>query len=175
MAASSVALWAVAAVPFEKGDLRRIGAKSSRAVPAKVMSRAIESQTLLDETFDKFSDGSVTEPGAEITYENSYYIPASYTSEPGWTGQGVRPAGGCVSLHPWVDSYDDTRGGYISTPRMMLDGTAVLTFRAKAGNADGAALWVALCDDYYGPGEDLEAELTDEWKNFSLEVSEGSL
>lgn len=176
--ATSLVLSASAAVPFEKGKTNSIPVrKTYRSAPSvsPPMSRAVEEKVLLDENFDKFSDGTETEPGAEIVYENGYYIPASYTSEPGWTGQGLRPAGGCVSLHPWVSSYEETRGGYISTPRMMLDGTATLTFRAKALGSETALLWVALCDDNYGPGESFDAELTNEWKEFSFVASEGSV
>ncbi len=172
---ASLAIMSQAAVPFEKGKkplLRHPAAVPSLIVPA----RAAEMQTLVDEDFSKFSDGSETEPGTEITYENIYHVPASYTSESGWTGQGVRPAGGCVSLFPWTDSYGDDRGGYISTPLMMLDGTATLTFRAKALTTEGAALWVALCDDDYGPGDDqLDAELSGQWEEFSLIAASGSL
>lgn len=166
-------LTAQAAQPFEKGKTApRRHAPRVMAPP----SRAAEALTLLEEDFSGFPEGTEAEPGAEITYENIYHIPASRTSTPGWTGQGVRPAGGCVSLHPWEDSYGDTRGGYISTPQLMLDGTATLTFRAKAAEAGGAELWVALCDDDYGPGYDeLEAELTDQWQEFTLVASEGSL
>lgn len=172
---ASLAILSHAAVPFEKGKTplsRKLTAESALIVPA----RAAEMQTLVDEDFSKFSDGSEAEPGTEITYENIYYIPASYTSQPGWIGQGVCPAGGCVSLYPWTDSYGDDRGGYISTPKMMLDGTATLTFRAKALTSEGAALWVALCDDDYGPGDDqLDAELTGQWEEFTLIAASGSL
>lgn len=172
---ASLAILSHAAVPFEKGKTplsRKPTAESALIVPA----RAAEMQTLVDEDFSKFSDGSEAEPGTEITYENIYYIPASYTSQPGWIGQGVCPAGGCVSLYPWTDSYGDDRGGYISTPKMMLDGTATLTFRAKALTSEGAALWVALCDDDYGPGDDqLDAELTGQWEEFTLIAASGSL
>lgn len=172
---ASLAILSYAAVPFEKGKaplLNNPTSNSALIVPARVA----ESQILVDEDFSKFSDGSETEPGTEITYDNIYYIPDSYTAQSGWTGQGVRPAGGCVSLYPWTDSYGDDRGGYISTPKMMLDGTATLTFRAKALTPEGAALWVALCDDDYGPGNDqLDAELSDQWEEFSLIAASGSL
>lgn len=170
---ASFALAAQAALPFEKGKtVPRRHAHRAAAAP----SLAAETQTLLDEDFAKFSDGSESAPGPEITYENSYHIPEAMTAMPGWTGQGVRPAGGCVSLHPWEDSYGDTRGGYISTPKIMLDGTATLTFRAKAAGSDNALLWVALCDDDYGPGDDsFDLEVSAQWQNFTLTASNGSL
>ena len=172
---ASLSLSAGAAVPFEKGK-DRAPRTHMQKVHSTIPSRAAELQTLIEEDFSAFADGTETEPGDEIVYENIYHIPASYTSTPGWTGQGVRPAGGCVSLHPWEDSYGDTRGGYISTPPLMLDGTATLTFRAKVSTGDSGALWVVLCDDDYGPGDDeLDAELTSEWQEFELVASNGSL
>lgn len=170
--AASFVLTVSAIVPFEKG--KRTPARPKTVRYAAPM-RAVEAQTLVDENFDKFSDGTETEPAAEITYENNYWIPTSYTSQSGWTGAGVHPAGGCVALYEWTDTYGDPRGGYISTPRLMLDGTATLTFRAKALHEEGAALWVSLCDDDYGPGEDLDVELTTDWQEFELVASEGSL
>lgn len=172
---AAVTLSASAAVPFEKGK-NPMRHRSVRATAATIPSRAAAEQTILDENFAGFSAGTETEPAAEIVYDNIYYIPASYTVKPGWTGQGVRPTGGSVSLHPWKDSYDDTRGGYISTPKLMMDGTATLTFKAKALGADGAELWVALCNDDYGPGDDQDDyTLTNEWKEFTLVASNGSL
>ena len=172
--AASLSWSAQGARPFIKG----LDNSRHHAPPAAAYAplRAAEAATLLEEDFSKFSDGSENDPADEISYENGYYIPASLTLYPGWTGQGVRPAGGCVSLHPWKDSYGGERGGYISTPQMMLDGTATLTFRAKAAEDDYAELWVALCDDDYGPGDDsFDLELSGEWKQFTLTASEGSL
>lgn len=171
--AASMAWTAQGVRPFIKG----LDNPRHHAPPAAAYAplRAAESSTLLEEDFSNFSGGSVTDPADEISYENGYYIPASMTLYPGWTGQGVRPAGGCVSLHPWEDSYGGQRGGYISTPKMMLDGTAIITFKAKAADRY-AELWVALCDDNYGPGEDsFDLELSEQWEQFSLTASNGDL
>ena len=98
--ATSLVLSASAAVPFEKGKTNSIPVrKTYRSAPSvsPPMSRAVEEKVLLDENFDKFSDGTETEPGAEIVYENGYYIPASYTSEPGRAC--VLPEAVCRCIH----------------------------------------------------------------------------
>ncbi len=167
---AALTLSASAAVPFEKGK----SAPPRRTAPAMTANRAPEKQTLVNEDFSKFSEGTEAEPAAEITYVNGYFIPDDMTAQPGWRGQGIRPAGGAVALFSWEDSYGDTRGGYTSTPPFMLGGTATLSLRAKKFGTEEAVLWVVLCDDYYGPGEDVEFELTDEWKTFTFEAKEGS-
>lgn len=170
-----------AAQPFVKGKTRPWQTTKPAKMKKGVFSmfpRAIEEQTLLNEDFAQFSAGTEDAPGAEIVYDNTYYIPESMTAQPGWTGQGVRPAGGCVALYPWETGYEDepTRGGYISTPPLLLDGTATLTFRAKVIGAAEGELWVALCDDYYGPGNDQEDfVLTGEWQEFTLVATDGAM
>lgn len=144
-------------------------------------SAAPQSTVLLSEDFSKFTAGSETEPAAEIEYENSYYIPASYTSAPGWSGGGIHPAGGCVAVMPYEyydEYYDETtsREGTINTPLFNLGGTAILTFKAKAVPGYEAELWACICDPDYGPGDDeLEAALTDQWQTFTLTATSGSL
>ena len=171
MMAAGVALGASAAVPFVKGVTAPIVHKT----PVKVVAKAIEQQVILDEDFSKFTEGSESAPAEEIEYIGGYRIPATRTAMDGWTGKGVHPAGGCVQLTEY-DYEGEMRPGYISTPRQMMNGTATLTFRAKASSAEGAELWVVLCDDDYGPGYDeLELELTDEWTSYELVATEGSL
>jgi hypothetical protein len=171
MMAAGVALGASAAVPFVKG----VTAPIVHKMPVKVVAKAIEQQVILDEDFSKFTEGSESAPAEEIEYIGGYRIPATRTAMDGWTGKGVHPAGGCVQLTEY-DYEGEMRPGYISTPRQMMNGTATLTFRAKASSAEGAELWVVLCDDDYGPGYDeLELELTDEWTSYELVATEGSL
>ncbi len=178
------ALSASAVVPFVKGQTSPPASRhSSILTPANLRgtrhlasapARAAQWQTLYEEDFSKFSAGSEQDPAPVIEFENVYHIPESYTSQPGWTGQGVRPAGGCVALYPWTSGYGDTRGGYISTPPTMLAGTAVITLRAKRLGTAPANLWISLCDDYYGPGDDVDCTLTDEWATYTLQAA-GSL
>lgn len=159
------------AVPFQTGKNVPKTHKSSH-----VNMRAPQTQTVVNEDFSQFADGSETEPGAEITYVNSYYIPDEMTSQPGWTGQAIYPAGGAIVLKEYINDSGNQKYGYISTPRMDLGGTASLKFRAKRFNGGKGTLWVSLCDDYYGPGEDQEDFiLTDEWETYTMVAKAGSL
>ncbi len=176
--AAAIALSAQAAVPFEKGKTEpRPRARAAQAAT----SRAAETQILLDEDFSRFSEGSEEAPAPNEIYEEGYHIPDSYTAQPGWTGRGVHPAGGCVALYEYeyVDEYyNETirRNGYITTPKLMLDGTATFSFRARSLDSAGAKLWVAVCDDYYGPGDDqMDLDLTPEWKAYTLVATQASL
>lgn len=176
---AAMALSAAAAVPFEKGKTApRHRARTTMTAP----SRAIESKVLIDEDFSRFTEGSESAPAPDVIDMDGYHIPEKYTAQPGWIGGGLHSAGGAVALYKYQyasDYYPDeiiTRNGYISTPPFMLNGTATLTFRAKALDAAGASLWVALCDDYYGPGDDeLDLTLGTEWKTYTLVATEGSL
>lgn len=160
-----VAAGAFAAVPFQKTGARTHAA-ASRA--------PLSPQVLLAEKFDAFSDGSETELGKLVEFENGYHIPASMTAEPGWTGGGLRHAGGCVAIDKYQYNGYEAKG-YITTPEFLLAGTATLDFRARAfsGTAD---LWVAMCNNESGPGEDqADYELDTDWRSFQLVARNGSL
>lgn len=168
---ASLGLQANSAVPFQKG---KTPAKPKTAFVAP--SRAPELQNLVDEDFSRFTDGTEEAPAADITSSGNYHIPDSFTAQPGWTGRGVHPAGGSVVLMEWQIDEEESRGGYMSTPKTLLNGTATLTFRAKKFGTEPASIWVSLCDDYYGPGDDQEDfALTDEWQTFTLVAANGSL
>lgn len=160
---------AYGAVPFQKGKTP----PRLRMLPKAVMAKASE-QRLLSEDFSKFSGGSEDKPGDEIEYENEYHIPASLTAMEGWTGGGIFPCAGSIAL---MDRKGLDQLGFISTPAFDLAGTATLTFRARIlPGSEKGNLWVALCDDYYGPGDDsFDVELTPEWKEYTLVASNGSL
>lgn len=170
MAAMTVPASAVQ--PFHKG-------RTPRPTKQHVMQRLPQHAIVVNEDFSKFSEGTEAAPAAEITYDvPGYAIPAKYTAMPGWTGQGIRPAGGAVAVYPYVDKYGETRKGYISTPPMMLGGTATITFRAKRLDSTETNLWVALCDEYNGPTygvDEGDFVLTDEWKEYTVVAKEGSL
>lgn len=177
-AVAALALSASAAVPFEKGKTAPL---PRQRVAQTAPSRAAEAQVLVSEDFSKFTAGSETEPAADEVYENGYHIPDSYTAQPGWTGRGVHPAGGCVAVkgYEYYDEYyEETikRKGYITTPKFNLGGTATFTFRARAFDASGASLWVVVCDDNYGPGYDeIDITLTNEWKEYTLVATQAGL
>lgn len=171
--AASLALGSSAAVPFVKG------VTPTRLAPAKAVkyARAPQSQVVADEDFSKFSAGSETEPAAEIEYNNGWYVPDSMTAQPGWTGQGLHPAGGAVAVLEYTDeNYGETRLGFISTPAAVMGGTVTVTFRAKAASDKAASIWLALCDDYYGPGDDqTDIVLGTEWAEYSFVATNGPL
>ena len=162
------------AQPFQKG--LTAPRQLARAGDARISLplRAAEASVLYEEDFSKFSDGSEKAPAAEIEYVDGYHIPDAMTQTPGWTGGGIHPAGGCIAL---MDRVGLDRLGFISTPPADLGGTAMLTFRAKLmPGTKKANIWVALCDDYYGPGDDqADFTLTDEWQEFTLKAEHGSL
>ena len=172
--AAAVTLQAGAAVPFLKGATPP---RQHRQTPAAAPSlRAPATQMLVDEDFSRFTEGSEAAPAADITSSENYHISADFTAQPGWTGRGVHPAGGCVVLQEWAIDEDYTRGGYMSTPPALLNGTATLTFRAKKFGTEDASMWVAVCDDYYGPGDDQEDyPLTEEWQTFTFVATHASL
>lgn len=171
MLVASLSTPAFAVLPFHKG-------RTPRTTMRHTVQHAPVSQTILNEDFSKFSEGTETEPAAEIEYgSKGWDIPDMWTSTPGWTAQGLHPAGGCVALYPWTTSYGETRGGYISTPPMIFSGTATITLKAKRLGTEDTELWVALCDEYYGPTtgvDEGEFNLTDQWQEFTVIASNGS-
>lgn len=172
--ATALGLSANAAVPFQKGKAP-VRAKSSVTVSAPVL-RAPQTQVLIEEDFSRFTDGSIESPAGDITSNGKYQVPAEFTAQPGWTARGLHPAGGCVVLKKWQLDEEESRGGYLSTPPALLNGTATLTFRAKKHGTEPASLWIAVCDDYYGPGDDQEDYiLTDDWQTFTFVATHASL
>lgn len=164
--------------PFQKGKTpprHRVASGMSRQI-----AKAPTASTVIEEDFSRFSDGSEEAPGEIIVNPNgSYILSSDMTAQPGWRGLGLRPAGGCVLVAPYL--YDDGYGdgpmlndGYISTPATPLGGTATLTFKAKAKKA-GSELWVSICDDYNGPSDSEDFYPTEEWKEYTFVTTEGAL
>lgn len=158
------------AVPFQIGKTPPRRPASHLLVPVAGNSFV----NLLSEDFSKFTGGTEDVPGEEITYENGYHIPDDMTALPGWTGGGIFPAGGTIALK---DRAGLNQLGFISTPPLDLSGTAVLSFRARILPGSGkGSLWISLCDDYYGPGDDqIDIDLTPEWQEYTFEATHGSL
>lgn len=168
----STALAANGAKPFVKTH----GHGHPITVEKPSFNRAPASTTLVNEDFSKFSDGSESAPGAEIVNEYGYSIDESLTAQPGWRGLGIHPAGGAIAItQHYDDYYEEYDDGFISTPAYNMGGTATLTFRAKKLNpTDRGNLWVVLCDDYYGPGQDdVDFTLTDQWQTYTLVATHG--
>lgn len=171
------ALMSYAAVPFRKGlnDLHRPTAKA--AVTGALKSPA--PVVVVEEDFSKFTEGSEENPGEEIKNPDRYFISEELTAQPGWTGMGLHPCGGCVLVMPYMQDRGYGDGpeqfdGYISTPPMLLGGTATVSFRAKA-NKPGTDLWVAICDDYYGPSDSKSFYPDEEWREYTFTTTAASL
>lgn len=166
--AGLLVLPAAGAVPFQKGKtqprLRMMAAPMAK----------VSEQRLISEDFSRFTGGTEDIPGDEISYENGYHIPASLTADEGWTGGGIFPCGGSIAL---MDRKGLDKLGFISTPKLDLAGTATLSFRARIlPGSEKGNLWIALCDDSYGPGDDsFDLVLTPEWKDYTLVATNGSL
>lgn len=168
---ASLAFSVYAAVPFQKG-------KTAPRVPHTQLRKAslakVSMQNLLHEDFSKFIGGTEDTPGEEISYERGYHIPDDMTSVPGWTGGGIFPTDGSIAL---MDRAGLNSLGFISTPAFDLSGTAVLSFRARRlPGSNRGSLWIALCDDYNGPGEDqMDFDLTEDWQEYTMEATHASL
>ena len=135
--------------------------------------KAPEAQVVIDEDFSLFTAGTEDAPDAiNIAAQNP--IPDSYTKTPGWRGNGVYQAGGICMLGEYVNSYDQKSFGSITSPKMALFGTVKITFRARAIAGNETNLWLAFCDSYNGPVDDIDCPLTTEWKQFAFTSTKGS-
>ncbi len=148
---------------------------------AKVKTEATAPfEVVAEEHFSKFTAGTEADPDTtclRVDKENYDFKP-EYFEQPGWTGDRVWQAGGVAYLAYGVEYYYGNEYpyyGYLSTKEMALYGDVKISFRAK--RAPGAStktyLWVAVCDNDYGPVDDGDKDfyLTTEWQEFSMEVS----
>lgn len=154
--------------------LKPFDVTNPKQAPAKVQKRALEPVVLLSEDFSQFVAGTDTEPDATaITSGDNYYISDELTSMPGWTGLEIYAAGGACAVMPYYnDYYYENSAGYLSTPEMNLYGTATITFRAKRLPGSSVNIWLALCDNYYGPIDSQDITLTEEWQTFTFTSSQ---
>ena len=63
-----------------------------------------------------------------------------------------------VVLQRWDIDEDYSRGGYMSTPPMLLNGTATLTFPCRNLATEDASIW-CRCASEHGPGDDQDDSL----------------
>jgi len=153
---------------WTRDDIRKTSVKRGTILKAPA------AQVVVEEDFSLFSAGSEAAPDGTMISDESNYVPDQWTKMPGWVGNGVYQAGGICMLGDCLDYYGDPTFGFISTPLMDLYGTVKLTFRARAMEGTSTGLWVAFCDDYYGPIEDKDFSLATEWKDFVFTSTEGS-
>ena len=96
-ATAAVTLGATAAVPFEKGRPGSTPVRHAAPRHTSVM-KASEKQTLINEDFSRFTEGSETAPAENEVCPTSYMIPDEFTAQPGWRGRGLHSAGGAVAV-----------------------------------------------------------------------------
>ncbi len=149
--------------PFIKGE----STTPTRHVSVRAASKApVSPQTVVDEDFSRLTQGSEENP--VLINLDGYYIPDNLTAQPGWTGKAVAEANGAIAILSYEDEYYGETNGYIHTPRMYLYGEVTISFRAKTIGSQSGNMWVPLCDDYDGPVDELDCELTDEWQEFTF-------
>lgn len=81
-------------------------------------------ETLVEENFDKMTAGTNEQPDSVVI--TNPYVADQYTQTPGWSGIGVRQAGGavCIGNPGWGTCI-------LNTPEMEMQGLLRLSFRAK--------------------------------------------
>lgn len=126
----------------EAAASRRLVNGSVKAVTTRAGesgTQQAETRTILEEDFDKFTDGSISEPGAWVPadYDEKYMdyyrelggfipVPEELTDKPGWLCCGVRQAGGAVYAG------DNRMGiGMLVTPSDDYYGKITIRFNAK--------------------------------------------
>lgn len=169
-----------------------MSANAATAVPFRIASElpranAPAAETVVEEHFDKFTAGSETAPDAAVVNGENNALPEEMMAAPGWIGGGVHQAGGCAALmayryNPYPeygDMYEQTVGGYITTPYTALYGDIELTFRIKRlpgsiaeEEGETPRVWAVICDDYEGPVDaGAYFNATDEWQQFTFTSS----
>lgn len=146
-----------------------------------LVNASIPMQVKFSEDFSKFKAGSESNPDKKDiggTKGNGFVINSSYLQTPGWYGAGVYQAGGVCALKMYEYSYPEsnevyTTTGYISTPPSELFGDVEISFRARKISKDDK-FWVGLCDNDYGPVDEMSFTLTDEWQTFEFKSNKGT-
>lgn len=84
-------------------------------------------ETLIDENFDKMTAGTQDAPDPMVlTDDEGHYVDEDLTTLPGWSGIGVRQAGGTVNVG--TPKYGTC---ILNTPLINMTGYLHLSFRAK--------------------------------------------
>jgi hypothetical protein len=131
------------------------------------LSRSETTRTILEEDFNKFTDGSISEPGAWVPadYDENYMdyykesggfipVPEELTDKPGWLCCGLRQAGGAVYA-------GDSRLaiGMLITPEDDYYGKVTIRFNARTTSKNNTGVMVFVGDDMklvqLKPGEEL--------------------
>ncbi len=174
---SAALLFPAAGMFAQKVNYKPFVKEAHTSVKTKVhkASTTTSFEVVVEEHFSKFTAGTETEPDKTLivgTDNSAYEIQPQYLETPGWTGDGIWQAGGACYLHEYDSEYYGKTYGYISTKATALYGDLKISFRAKRtpNSATTTNLWVAVCDDYYGPVDNGNKEfvLTTEWENYEF-------
>lgn len=137
----------------------------------------IPTKTVIDQHFDLWTAGTNATPDGTMLGGGTvnYALPEDMMGVRGWTGNAVYQAGQACAIRMYLDSYDEQRGGFISTPEMDLSGDVVLTFRARALKAgESGIIRVALCDNYEGPVDDRDFNVSDAWQDYTFSTDQAT-
>lgn len=137
----------------------------------------IPTKTVIDQHFDLWTAGTNATPDGTMLGGGTvnYALPEDMMGMRGWTGNAVYQAGQACAIRMYLDSYDEQRGGFISTPEMDLSGDVVLTFRARALKAgESGIIRVALCDNYEGPVDDRDFNVSDAWQDYTFSTDQAT-
>lgn len=129
-----------------------------------------EYETVIFEDFEKFTAGSEELPDTRAIEDARGWIPDEYTITPGWSGVGIKQAGG-LCLIDKVDYQPDPEGevykvpGYLVTPAKDLGldgGKTYLSFRARSIEPDGGYLVISWTYPYEEGGS-VTWGMYDQW------------
>ena len=127
-------------------------------------------ELLLEEDFSLMTEGSEMQLGETIygaNYGPKHNIPDELFHTSGWTGEGIRQAGGMIAL-----AFEDY-GGVLNTPLGVYNGKIYITFRARAvkgnammcvsGNRNGTAFPMDNASNIE------KVQLNEQWQDVCLE------
>lgn len=135
-----------------------------------------EWKVLLNEDFSKFTGGTEANIGDPIEMVDSYYLPDSYTSTPGWMGGGLYAVDGTCYIGYRTSGGGQSVPGYLSTPEQTIRGIANVSFRAKSADGYDSSVWVSMIESSAGPREGSQTfTLTHEWETYTFTSDKGSL
>lgn len=154
-------------------NLRTVMAKPSQ-MPVKEAQKPADA--VIWEDFSKFTAGSVDAPDATDVNDASAVIPAEMTLTPGWTGMGIKQAGGVAYIGTYNEyGWDET--GYLKTCPADLsqnNGTCTVKFRAKSANASGDEVAIRLANPSNSYLDEQRVKLTNEWQDYEVKLSNGT-
>lgn len=134
-------------------DIARKALRTPLQTPQNTPARASSQELLLEEDFSLITEGTESEPGAEIgsyTQDGNSAWPDNVTHTPGWWGIGTFSINGAVGL------CTPGFGGVLTTGPMDMYGNIHVSFRAKAREENGegktqSLIYSIISGDDYNP------------------------